>query len=81
MYIKESKIMREQESKIIMLVEQLDLPVRTKIMFTDKETGAGYVCYGDRCTNDTVLVRWSTYESGIRVLQLYLDAYHQYPNA
>lgn len=73
--------MKEQKSRIIWLVEQLDLPLKTKIMITDEETGAGYVCYGDRCTNDTVLVRWSSYESGISALQRYLDAYRQFPNA
>ncbi len=70
----------ENQIKIIWLVEQLDLSLRTRIMFTDKETGAGYVCFGDKCTNDTILARWTSYNEGIRVLQAYVDAYHQYPH-
>lgn len=67
--------------RIVWLVEALELPIQTRIVFLNKEIGAGYICIGETCTNDTVLARWTNYAEGIKVLQAYLAAYHAHPNA
>lgn len=69
----------EYQRTIVGLIEQLDLPLGTRLIITNEETGAGYVCSGINCINDIVLARWSDYHEGIYVLKGYVAAYEQFP--
>ncbi len=55
--------------KLIELYNSLRL-VNTSLLITDEITGAGYII----TANDVVVVRWGTYNEGIRVLTAYKDA-------
>lgn len=59
--------------KLISLYERLDIP-SSQLVVIDDNTGAGYISQIIDEKTDNVVVRWGSYQEGIRVLEAYRHA-------